>query len=154
MCLSIHNTMGPITGGNIFYLCGFFFESQILHVAVHLIIDESSTTYGFFLIQKSSLASKKAFRDQHYCARACFPLCPRLPQPRHRRPIQKPSSPKMPVKFCSDCQNMLTAKEDVGELRATGTRQLLYACRTCDRVQIETKLEIPVHRNIITHSAK
>lgn len=60
----------------------------------------------------------------------------------------------MPVKFCSACQNMLTPREDNATLRTTGRRQLLYVCRTCDKVQVERDLSVPVHRNVITHSAE
>jgi len=60
----------------------------------------------------------------------------------------------MPVKFCSECANMLYPIEDKEALRKRGERKLLYACRTCSTKEEAKPSErrVPVYKNIVAHS--
>ncbi|CDF35768.1 unnamed protein product [Chondrus crispus] len=105
----------------------------------------------------SRLYSVRAFPSPHPQA----PIA--LAQPRAARndPFPSPSRcarrkppAKMPVKFCSNCNNMLYPRENTKELRRTGKKELIYSCRNCFAVQVIQVPNEAVYKNVVVHTAE
>lgn len=59
----------------------------------------------------------------------------------------------MPVRFCSECNNVLYPQEDKEHYRRNNQRRLLYVCRNCPHREVAEDLSVPVHRHVVQHAA-